>query len=302
MTDGAIQIYDGKVLVTDGGKIAVNEDCCCVAAYKLTPCGGCTINDILGPRTLTATISGCTADCGCLTTSYMLGINTWGTSVDFNGTWTLGYSSSLTEEFPWYGPPYLPWQEWWYRCGWFKKNIGTVTASYWYEYGKVDCLGTPTGTETFDLHLVVYPELEGGAYYLRARVFFDCHNDPNAANQFYASIDVSDSSAPWEGQSWAGANSENCYPFSTASCDSFPLGQWCDNGSITISVPEGQRCPGSGIPIYTSTDLSDHVGKVVEIDGVCYSVSLNKSDEPSDGDVVIDQACEDCDDCCNDDC
>lgn len=84
-------------------------------------------------------------------------------------------------------------------------------------------------------------------------------------------------------------------------CSGYRFGE---RGSVTIYPGDlygGGRCPG-GSPIYTDTDLSAHVGKVVEIAAVCYRVQNNPDGDESDGAVTVTQVCDDCPDCCDDTC
>lgn len=76
------------------------------------------------------------------------------------------------------------------------------------------------------------------------------------------------------------------------------------SGTVTLYAGDtegGGRCPG-GSAIYTDTDLSANVGKVVEIGGVCYAVYDNSDPYASDGAVTVTQSCDDCSDCCADTC
>jgi len=82
---------------------------------------------------------------------------------------------------------------------------------------------------------------------------------------------------------------------------------WIGKNGSAIVVPgdritPGVRCPG-GNPIYTDTDLSAAVGKVVELDdGVCYKVENNPDCIANQGAVTVVQTCDDCPDCCADTC
>lgn len=73
-----------------------------------------------------------------------------------------------------------------------------------------------------------------------------------------------------------------------------------NGGIITIwggDIAGGGSCPG-GSPIYTNTDLSSSVGKVVTIGGVCYAVADNTDPEISDGDVTVTATNDNCAACC----
>jgi len=75
------------------------------------------------------------------------------------------------------------------------------------------------------------------------------------------------------------------------------------NGTATIipGLAPGNPCPG-GAPLYTDTDLSAYVGKVIHIEedpDVCYQVAVNEDAEPPDTAVTVTKVCDDCADCCS---
>jgi len=103
-----------------------------------------------------------------------------------------------------------------------------------------------------------------------------------------------------------GCNPEGVVLSNTISVCEYPDDLYsATGGTVTLYAGDtgtaNPRCPGGG-PIYTDTDLAAYVGDVVEVESVCYAVSINTGPEPSDGGVTVTQSCANCPDCCDDDC
>jgi len=82
-------------------------------------------------------------------------------------------------------------------------------------------------------------------------------------------------------------------------CD--PLRIRAYGGTCTVTwTPLEPRCPGGSV-IYTDTDLSGCVGKVIELnDNVCYEVAVNETSNPTDGEIIAVDSFDDCSDACDD--
>jgi len=167
--------------------------------------------------------------------------------------------------------------QWDNECWWIApEKPGPIVTRYGDE---TDCTGDSTSSETVDI-AVRRKDADVSEVWASS-------NDPEAALFEGSYTDACDEVG----------HATNIYDECTI--NAFGIG-----GTATI-VPgdvedQNSRCPG-GDPIYTDTDLSSCVGKVVELDdGVCYTVEANEDEDVSQGDVTVVDAFANCSDACDD--
>ncbi len=268
-----------------------NCDCCGrdPTIYRLTPCVEAHPNDPCAtncpegaPRFLTVVTSH-GGQCGCIDPSHPRIAPVLINNASISSTFILTNNGS--------------------GCTWTNPDVGSVDLDY---YGQdPDCSDDPTlecGTATLSASLRIGSDGDGG---LEAELTI-------AAGNFYCSF----TQAAYIYKETKSV--DDCWDWpktfnARASCDTDP--RWFSNlyyawNNATATIYAGDNedtstpCPG-GSPIYTDTDLSAYVGKVVLLEegdqDVCYTVEIAGSE--SDGPVTVNSSylvCNDEEDGCCD--
>jgi len=263
---------------------------CCPANYKVTPCyepapTPCVLcPNTLTPKWITVELEGIVVPVGtCCDRSNVF--NTWSSKItacdEVNGTYVVPFQL---------GSPY---------CEWELTTSKQITRSIW---GNATCSGPAAGTATDDIHLYL-------AYYHASgvpRFDFRVMSLGVGINLFQGRL--------------SGRSIDECPTLpaftntATAACGAGVFG-FADGYDGTATLIPGDvygpnlRCPG-GDPIYTNTDLSSVLGKVIvmeEDDGeggvqeTCWQVELNDTANRNQGWISWTECCDTCANCCDED-
>ena len=275
-------LYDGKFLITNDG-FAVHEDCCC-AAYKLIPCYEETEDcyacaEGTTPAWITVVISGIHLVSECLN---MEGVYCYPTSINgvgmaINATFVCAFDNICFGQL----------------------DPGSLHYTYW---SSPDCSPGEGEAHEANSSTIILRYLEDGSYKWFVEV------DANWGgiwgdyfHVFYGIVEGQPESCHIQGVTIPNELSIGVDCTGTA-IESHPHWYVASGGTAALWAGdiEGEgRCPG-GASIYTNTDLSAYVGKIVEIGNVCYAVYENPDPNPSDGAVNVTNSYDYCEDCCND--
>jgi len=298
MADGRIHKWQGKIL-RRSGKVATADDCCCKGDYRLTPCFraapyppscDCCSDYTYIPAAYTVRfweiewcLTACYAWVGCSYKLYAMP-----EPVEVAVHW-MGEDPEDPDPCSWQG----------------EVDLGHV-GDYW-DAPNDDCSGAPDASHVWVRVSIYVRENEMGdcQRIIDARlVFKDDGGVQHNSLLFYWSAETK--TAPTKLQCGVILYTDNQYD-----PDIWPYFD-CDYGGFAgvrgsvmafpgDSLTPDNPCPG-GAPIYTSTDLSAYVGRVVHIaedPDVCYQVAENTDEVEPDTEVTVTKVCDTCVDCCS---
>lgn len=248
------------------GQLALNCEVP-VVYYKLTPClkisgNNCTYCTGSTPYKVTIIVSGITVNDGCCDNGDNSSQKISSYS-DPNGTFVLTQNGGD-------------------NCQWDYTDTDKDAVRNIFFYNG-SCSGSPDYQENYTEYRYILTRTTAFEWRLYIRPF-----DPITPEQlelFY-------------GESSVDYDCTNTSSISNNQTSSDPCDEDGYGGTVQIIPGDNDTCPG-GAAIYTDTDLSAHVGKIIKVtaDGVCYAVT--QDGDHSDGAIGAHTEYDDCDTCCD---